>query len=93
MSNTDKIMLECTNCGRKKRVSRDLSDPPGSALMQTQCDRCNRGNYTPEFYFDAQGREINCDGELLPSRPMRPEMAIIAISSIVVGLLVYYVAI
>ena len=97
MSNADKIMLECTGCGRKKRVLRDLSDPPGLALMQTQCHRCNRGKYTPEFYFDAQGQEINCDGELLirhiPPKlaAMGPSLAI-GMSIIAVGLLVYSVA-
>jgi hypothetical protein len=93
MSNADKILLECTSCGRKKRVPREPTDPPGLALMQMQCDRCNRGDFAPEFYFDAQGHEINCDGELLPPRLMRPEVAIITISIIAVGLLVYYVAI
>ena len=87
MSEADKIMLECTSCGRKKRVAREPCDPPGLVLMQMQCNRCSRGNFSPELYFDAQGHEINCDGELLPPRLMRPEMAIIAMSIVALGLL------
>jgi hypothetical protein len=98
MSNTDKIMLECTSCGRKKRVSREPTDPPGLTLMQTQCHRCNRGRDTPEFYFDAQGQEIDCDGELLirqmPAKlaMIAPKLAMIGMSIIAVGLLVYSIA-
>ncbi|MFM9848262.1 MAG: hypothetical protein ACKVP3_14005 [Hyphomicrobiaceae bacterium] len=93
MSNADKIMLECTSCGRKKCVPREPNDPPGLALMQTQCNRCSRGHFSPEFYFDAQGHEINCDGELLPPRLMRREMAIVAMFIIAAGLLVFSVVI
>ena len=39
----------------KLRTPREPTDPPGLALMQTQCDRCNRGPVAPEHYFDAQG--------------------------------------
>jgi hypothetical protein len=98
VSNTDKIMLECTSCGRKKRVSREPTDPPGLTLMQTQCHRCNRAKYAPEFYFDAQGQEIDCDGELLirqiPAKLARiaPKLARIGMSIIAVGLLVYSIA-
>ena len=88
MSNADNIMLVCTSCARNKRVPRESTDPPGLALMQTQCNRCSRGNYSPELYFDAQGHEINCDGELLPQRLMRPEMVILAMSIVALGLLV-----
>jgi len=90
MSNADKIMLECTSCGRKKRVPREPTDPPSLAMMQTQCNRCTRGDYSPELYFDAQGHEINCDGDLLARRLMRPATTITAITVIAVALFVSY---
>lgn len=91
MSNAAKITLECTSCGRKKRVLREPTDPPSLALMQTQCDRCNRGPVAPEYYFDAQGQEIDCDGELLSRLVVRSETAIAVMSIVALALLVCYV--
>ena len=92
MSNADKIMLECTSCGRKKRVPREPTDAPGLALLQIVCDRCDQGNYSPQIYFDAQGHQIDCDGELLEPSLLRRDTVLIAISVIAAGLLIYEIA-
>jgi hypothetical protein len=98
MPTADKIMLDCTRCGRKKRVLREPTDPPGLALMKTQCQHCNPGSTSPEYYFDAQGQEIDCDGALLIRQIPRnrgmigPTLVIIGTWIIAVGLLAYFVA-
>jgi predicted metal-binding protein len=92
MSGQDKIMLVCTSCGRRKRVPRDPSDPPGLALMQTVCGRCDKSKATAEFYFDAQGNQIDCDGELVSRRSTWLRTVLVAMSVIVIGLVLYHVA-
>jgi hypothetical protein len=98
MPTADKIMLECTSCGRRKRVLREPNDPPGLALMKTQCHRCGGSGASPEYYFDTQGQEIDRDGALL-IRQIPPKLAMIGPTLVIigtwilaVGLLVYFVA-
>lgn len=54
-----KIQLRCPECGRKKRVDRDATDPAGAVVAEIPCDRCdNGGGFPTTAYFDAEGREL-----------------------------------
>ena len=56
------ITLRCPKCHRTQESHRDDSDPPGTAVVEAPCNRCDNGGDKPEtLYFDAKGRQW--DGE------------------------------
>lgn len=63
------VKLECPKCKRTLTVERDETDPANCARIVTSCPECNRGDFALVDYFDAEGRQINCDGE--PITPAR----------------------
>ena len=59
----DKIVLRCPKCKRAKRVYLDPSDPPGTAIVEATCDRCDDGGGFPEtHYYDSHGRWFDGEG-------------------------------
>lgn len=57
-----KVKLRCPKCSRTMEVTRDPTDPPGTAVVESPCNRCEESGGRPEtLYFDAQGRQF--DGE------------------------------
>lgn len=55
-----KITLRCPHCKRTKKVAADPTDPLGTAVVESICDRCDDGGNKPEVhYYDAQGRWFN----------------------------------
>lgn len=58
----EKVMLRCPQCKRTMKVSRDTTDPVGTAVVEFLCDRCDDGGGFPEtHYYDADGQWF--DGE------------------------------
>lgn len=58
-----KITLRCSRCARTKQVAKDPSDPPGTAIVESLCDRCEDGGNKPEtLYYNAQGFQFDGDG-------------------------------
>ncbi|MGJ0505643.1 MAG: hypothetical protein ACR652_00625 [Methylocystis sp.] len=57
------VWLECPQCGRKQRVARDETDPPSAYRVRFSCPKCRDEARIVE-YFDAQGRKIDCDGNI-----------------------------
>jgi hypothetical protein len=55
------VMLRCPHCGRTMEVDPDPTDPPGTAVVSSTCDRCP-DDATIIDYFDAQGRQIDLEG-------------------------------
>lgn len=70
------LVVECTSCRRTTHAQRSPFDPPGLALTKTQCRLCNPG-FTTERYFNANGEEINRDGDLL-IRQIPPQLSMMA---------------
>lgn len=58
------VWLECPQCRRKQRVARDKTDPPNAYRVQASCPKC-RDEATIVDYFDAEGRQIDCDGNIM----------------------------
>ena len=58
------VTLECYR-RRTMVVARDATDPPNVARVRCRCDRCDDGDHDMTDYFDAQGRQINVDGEVM----------------------------
>lgn len=57
------ITLRCPACKRTQMVCKDRSDPPGTAIVEATCDRCDDGGGFPEtHYYDAQGRWFDGEG-------------------------------
>ena len=57
------IKLRCPVCKRIKMVYKDPTDPPGTAVVEAPCDRCDDGGNKPEtHYYDAKGRWFNGEG-------------------------------
>lgn len=55
----DLVTLRCPKCERTKRVLRDETGLPGTAVVEAICDKCDPGADRAEvFYFDAQGKQI-----------------------------------
>lgn len=54
----DRVMLRCPKCMTEKRVDRDDSDPPGTAVVEVRCPDCNGGDFDCPTYFDAAGGEL-----------------------------------
>lgn|SRR5574343_408101 len=54
-----KIHLHCRTCGRfKKNVPRSETEPSAAALLMTECDKCNRGDFSLEDYVDSRGQDV-----------------------------------
>lgn len=67
------ITLRCPHCARTKPTTVEPIDPPGTAVIECMCDRCDTGGFKPEVsYYDAQGRQIDIDGNLLTRSPTMP---------------------
>ena len=61
------LILRCPQCKRTMRATREDTDPPGTAVVETACDRCDDGGGSPEtHYYDAAGRWF--DGEKFRER-------------------------
>jgi phage FluMu protein Com len=59
------VQLRCPRCKRSKRVRRDPSDPPNCATLEFACPKCNPTNDEMVDYYDADGDQINVDGDKL----------------------------
>jgi|HubBroStandDraft_6_1064221.scaffolds.fasta_scaffold00056_31 hypothetical protein len=56
------IMLYCPECKRRKEAPIDVTDPPGTAIVEALCTECDSGGFKPETrYYDSEGRWF--DGE------------------------------
>lgn len=54
------ITLRCLRCKRTKSAPIDPTDPPGTAIIESLCDKCDDGGGFPEtLYFDKDGRWFN----------------------------------
>lgn len=54
------VTLRCPKCKRTKEVRKDSTDLKNAAVVEIQCDKCDRGDGFPEtFYYDADGRQLN----------------------------------
>lgn len=53
------ITLRCPECNRTKEVRKDSTDLKNAAVVEIQCDKCNRGDFSEVFYYDAEGRQLN----------------------------------
>lgn len=57
------VTLRCPDCKRTKMVCKDPTDPPGTAVVEAPCDRCDRGGDKPETrYYDAKGGWFDGEG-------------------------------
>lgn len=57
------VTLECPQCGKKKSVSKDKTDPPGTVRVVMSCNDCvDDGDFRLIDYFNADGRQIDADG-------------------------------
>lgn len=52
------ITMRCPKCKRTKSAERDETDPPGTAVVQVTCDRCDNGDFAEVLYFDAAGNQL-----------------------------------
>lgn len=51
------ITLRCPHCKREVTACAEETDPLGTAVVETTCDRCDDGGGFPETnYYDAGGR-------------------------------------
>lgn len=49
----DVIIMRCPECGREQAAPAEPSDPIGTIVVQSICDRCDDGGGFPEtHYFD-----------------------------------------
>jgi hypothetical protein len=63
-----RITLRCPKCSRTKKADPEPSDPPGTAIVEATCDRCDDGGGFPEVhYYDAKGGWFN--GERFVAAP------------------------
>lgn len=56
------IRLCCAKCGREMDYPRgiDVSIPDSvKTIIASACDKCDRGDYGSERYFDVTGRELD----------------------------------
>jgi hypothetical protein len=58
-----RIHVFCPSCGRKlSNCHKNEYDHPRATLVHTWCYRCGSGGKdSPEFYFDAEGKEISSE--------------------------------
>jgi C4-type Zn-finger protein len=53
------LTLECPQCGKKKSVQKDKTDPPNTARIVMTCNDCaDDGDFRLVDYFDADGGRI-----------------------------------
>lgn len=55
------ITLRCPKCKRTQAAPRDATDPPGTAVVQATCDKCDEDDFGEVLYFDHDGRQLNID--------------------------------
>jgi hypothetical protein len=54
------ITLRCPDCRRTKKTRPVASDPKGTAIVESACDKCDDGGGFPEtHHYDSQGRWWN----------------------------------
>lgn len=62
------VKLRCPKCKAEQECARDDSDPPNCALVEITCLKCHDGSDRQLVdYFDADGRQIDCDGNAVDS--------------------------
>lgn len=59
------VMLRCRQCARTKKTFKHRTDPPNTAVVDCICDRCDRGDFAEVIYFDAEGRQLDGDGNAI----------------------------
>lgn len=54
------VALRCPQCKRTKRVGRETSDPPGTAVVAAVCNDCadQMRNVPDVLFFDADGKPL-----------------------------------
>lgn len=58
--------LRCPICKSEQRCARDSSDPANCTLIELTCPLCHvDGERQLIDYFDANGKQIDCDGNLM----------------------------
>lgn len=61
------VILSCDMCPKTKTVPVNKTDPPNCAMVCARCPDCSKsGERDDVSYFDAQGRQLDPDGNLLP---------------------------
>jgi hypothetical protein len=58
------VTLECPVCKKRKIVAKDKTDPENAARVVFACPDC-ADEVNIIDYFDADGRQIDCDGNPL----------------------------
>lgn len=59
------VTLECPCCGRRQPFTeRHVTDPPNAVKVVFPCDKCPQEAALVD-YFDAEDRQIDCDGNLM----------------------------
>lgn len=56
-----RITLRCPDCKRSKRVKREPTDYPEAVVLEVTCDRCDRGDFAEQVFYDAAGEHITRD--------------------------------
>lgn len=58
------VTLRCPTCQQTKAADLDATDPPGTAVVQVTCPKCNAGDFAEVIYFDASGKQLGLDPPL-----------------------------
>jgi hypothetical protein len=66
------VTLRCPCCQQSKGVVRLPHDPPGTAVVEYPCPKCLTQGEAEVVYFDAAGRQLNVDGEVITPAPEAP---------------------
>lgn len=60
------VDLHCRNCGKTIIVERGDEEPENCATVEMSCEDCSAdGERQLIYYFDANHRQITCDGSLI----------------------------
>lgn len=52
------VTLRCDKCKRTMRSPKEDTDPSGTAIVESTCDRCDAGGGFPEtIYFNRAGQQ------------------------------------
>lgn len=63
---TEKIKAHCIKCGRDGEWDRLSYDPLNAvSVWSAHCNKCDDGDFDMWFYCDAEGRSIDCDGNII----------------------------
>ena len=54
-----RVTLRCPKCKKEKDAAMDQTDPPGTAVVLTQCPECVGGDFSTVDYFDKDGKEAS----------------------------------